>query len=74
MFWERKSGKYVLAKLEKEGIITGYTLKLDYKNKEIGIFNQLLPIGNFEKDMLFIQEQFANFKGKVPKNYNPTIL
>jgi len=49
-------------------------LKLDYKNKEIGIFNQLLATGNFEKDMLFIQEQFANFKGKVPDNYNATIF
>ena len=49
-------------------------LKLDYKNKEIGIFNQFLPSGNFEKDMLFIQEQFANFQGKVPENYNSTIL
>jgi len=49
-------------------------LKLDYKNKEIGIVNQFLASGNFENDMLFIQEQFANSQGKVPENYNSTIF
>ena len=66
-----KTGFYHIASKANVPILL---LKLDYKNKEIGIFNQFLPNGNFEKDMLFIQEQFANFQGKVPENYNSTIL
>ena len=37
-------------------------------------FDLIRPSENFENDMLFIQEQLANFQGKVPENYNSTIL
>jgi len=66
-----KTGFYHIASKANVPILL---LKLDYKNKEIGIFNQFLPSGNAKKDMLFIQEQYANSKGKLPENYNSTIF
>ena len=49
-------------------------LKTDYENKEVGIICDFIPCGDFEKDMLFIQEQYKDVKGKIPENYNPEIL
>jgi len=66
-----KTGFYLIATKAKVPILF---LKLDYKNKEIGIFNQFLPSGNIDKDMLFIQEQFSDLQGKIPENYNPKIF
>jgi len=48
-------------------------LKMDYENKEIGIMCEFNASGNFEADMLFIQEKYKNIKGKTPANYNPKI-
>ena len=33
---------------------------MDYKKKEVGVIAELMITGNFEKDMLFIQQQYAN--------------
>ena len=66
-----KTGFYLIATKAKVPILF---LKLDYKNKEIGIFNRFLPSGNIDKDMLFIQEQFSDLQGKIPENYNPKIF
>jgi len=49
-------------------------LKMDYEKKEIGIMCEFNASGNFEKDMLFIQEQYKGVKGKIPENYNPEIF
>ena len=48
-------------------------LKMDYEKKEIGIMCEFNTSGNFEKDMLFIQEQYKNIKGKKPEYYNTKI-
>ena len=48
-------------------------LKMDYKNKEVGVICDFMPCGDFEKDMLFIQEQYKGVKGKITDNYNPKI-
>ncbi len=49
-------------------------LRIDYKKKEIGVCKQFKLTGNFNKDMLFIQEQFDVSQAKFPENYNPTIF
>ena len=46
---------------------------MDYERKEIGIICEFNPSGDFEKDMLFIQERYKNIKGKNPEYYNPKI-
>ena len=46
---------------------------MDYKKKEVGVIAELMITGDFEKDMLFIQQQYANVTGKIPENYNPKI-
>ena len=66
-----KSGFYHIAVKAKVPILL---LTMDYKNKKVGIINKIIPTGNFEKDMLFIQEEYKNIKGKVTENYNPTIF
>ena len=48
--------------------------KIDYGKKEIGIICEFEATGNFEKDMLFIEEKYKNIKGKNPENYNPSIF
>ena len=48
-------------------------LKIDYKYKEIGVFNQLIPTGNYKKDILFIEKEFASVHAKKPHCYNPVI-
>ena len=49
-------------------------LKMDYEKKEIGILNEFHTSGDIDKDLLFIQNQYKNIKGKIPKNYNPKIF
>ena len=49
-------------------------IKMDYEKKEIGIINEFHPSGDIDKDLLFIQNQYKNIKGKIPKNYNPKIF
>ena len=49
-------------------------IKMDYEKKEIGIINEFHPSGDKDKDLLFIQNQYKNIKGKIPKNYNPKIF
>ena len=48
-------------------------VKMDYKNKEIGIIDTLKPTGNLEEDFYFIQEKYKDIIGKIPENYNPKI-
>ena len=48
-------------------------LAMDFGNKEIGVINQIIPTGDIENDIQFIQNQFKNIKGKIPENYNAII-
>ena len=48
-------------------------LAMDFSNKKIGIINEIIPTGDIEKDIQFIQNQFKNIKGKIPANYNTII-
>ena len=48
--------------------------KLDYKNKQVGIFNKINPSSDYEKDMKFIEDAFRNVEGKIPEYYNPEIF
>ena len=66
-----KTGFYHIAVKSKVPILL---LKMDYEKKEIGIMCEFNASVNFEKDMLFIQEQYKGVKGKIPGNYNPVIF
>lgn len=46
---------------------------LDYKKKEADIIGVFEPVGDFEKDMQFIQEQFLDITPRHPENYNKQI-
>ena len=48
-------------------------LMIDYKKKQIGSLCQFFPSGNFEEDMLKIQEIYKRVSGKIPLNYNTKI-
>ena len=49
-------------------------MAMGYENKKIGIIHEFIPSGNFEQDMLLIQEKYQNIKGKIPEYYNPKIF
>jgi 1-acyl-sn-glycerol-3-phosphate acyltransferase len=66
-----KTGFYHIAVKAKVPILL---LKMDYQKKEVGIMCEFMPSGDFEKDMLFIQEKYKDVKGKIPENYNPNII
>jgi len=66
-----KSGFYHIATKAKVPILL---LAMDYENKKIGIIHEFIPSGNFEEDMLLIQQKYQNIKGKIPENYNPKIF
>lgn len=66
-----KSGFYHIATKAKVPVLL---LAMDYKNKEVGIIHEFVPCGDFEKDMLLIQEKYQNIEGKIPENYNPRIF
>ena len=66
-----KTGFYYMAIKSEVPILF---LKIDYKIKEIGVFNEFYPTGDFEKDMMFIQNEFSYFTGKIPENYNSIIF
>ena len=49
-------------------------LAMDFKTKRVGVIDSLIPSGNIEQDMIFIQNKFKDKTGKIPENYNPKIL
>ena len=65
-----KTGFYHIAVKANAPILL---LKMDYEKKEVGTICDFMPSGDFEKDMLFIQEKYKNVKGKTPEYYNPKI-
>ena len=66
-----KTGFYYIAHKAKVPILL---LAMDFDNRKIGIINSLTTTGDIDKDMSFIQNQFKDIKGKIPKNYNPRII
>ncbi|MCH8553836.1 MAG: 1-acyl-sn-glycerol-3-phosphate acyltransferase [Schleiferiaceae bacterium] len=66
-----RTGFYHIALGAKVPISLGY---LDYKNKEAGILDVFHPTGNFEADMLHIQEKYRGIQGKYPELYNEQIF
>ncbi len=66
-----KTGFYYMALQANVSIVL---VGLDYKLKEIGIITEIKPTGDFEKDMLVIQEKYKGKLGKIPENYNPNIF
>jgi 1-acyl-sn-glycerol-3-phosphate acyltransferase len=65
-----KTGFYHIAHKAKVPILL---LAMDFKNKKIGIINSLIPTGDIDKDMIFIQNQFKDINGRIPEHYNPII-
>ncbi len=65
-----KTGFYHIASIAKVPLLL---FAMDYKKKEVGVIAEFMITGDFEKDMLFIQQQYANVAGKIPENYNPKI-
>jgi 1-acyl-sn-glycerol-3-phosphate acyltransferase len=65
-----KTGFYHIAHKANVSILL---LAMDFKNKKIGVINSFIPTGDIDKDMLFIQNQFKDIKGKIPENYNSII-
>jgi len=66
-----KTGFYHIAHKANVPIVL---VGLDFKYKKIGVVNTILPSGDLKKDMLFIQDQFKNYSGKIPNNFNPKII
>ena len=66
-----KTGFYYIAKRSKVPIML---LKLDYKMKEIGVVDQIIPSDDIEKDFSHIQNIFKDVVGKIPENYNSSIF
>ena len=62
-----KTGFYHIASKSKVPLLL---FAMDYKKKEVGVIAEFMITGDFEKDMFFIQQQYANVIGKIPDNYN----
>ena len=67
--WKR--GFYVIAQKANVPVSLGY---LDYKNKIAGLGPLMHLSGNFEEDMIKIQNFYKNIHAKYPENYNPQIF
>ena len=65
-----KTGFYHIAYGAKIPIVL---LMIDYKKKQIGSLCQFFLSGNFEEDMVKIQEIYKGVSGKIPLNYNTKI-
>jgi len=66
-----KTGFYHIALKSNVSILL---LKMDYDRKEVGIICEFMPSGDFEKDMLLIQDKYKDVKAKIPEYYNPKII
>ena len=47
---------------------------MDYRKKEAGIGEIIYPSGDFNKDMLKIQEFYEDISPKIPGFYNKNIF
>ena len=64
---EWKSGFYRIA------LAAGIDIELaviDYKRKEVGIFEVFTPTGNLDKDIAYIRRRFSKEQAKYPEKYH----
>ncbi len=66
-----KKGFYHIALQADLPVILAY---LDYGKKEAGVGDVLRLTGDFEKDMLKIEDFYKDVTAKYPENYNPEIF
>ncbi len=66
-----KKGFYHIARQADLPVILAY---LDYKKKEAGVGKIIKLSGDFEKDMLEIENFYKNITAKYPENFNPQIF
>ena len=65
-----KTGFYHIAIKSKVSIVL---VAMDYKIKNVGVVDVIIPSGNIDSDLSVIENHFKNLTGKVPANYNPKI-
>jgi 1-acyl-sn-glycerol-3-phosphate acyltransferase len=61
-----KSGFYYIASCAHVPITLAY---IDYKQKEIGVFDNFYPAGNAEKDIETIKQYYKHVAGKNPNGF-----
>ena len=66
-----KTGFYYIAEKANIPIVLMY---MDYKKKEIGYFDVLIPSGDLQKDLTTIQEYYKDVVGCKPDQYNRQIF
>ena len=66
-----KKGFYVIAQKAEVPVALAY---LDYKKKIAGVGSVMNLTGDFEVDMIKIQNFYKNINAKFPENYNPEIF
>ena len=66
-----KTGFYYIAQRAKVPILL---FKIDYRLKEIGVFNVLNVTNDYFNDMNFIENQYKNVTARHPKFYNSQII
>ena len=66
-----KTGFYHIALKSNVPIVL---CKLDYKTKTIGAFDKIMPTGDFNLDMQYIEDAYKDYQGKVIDFYNPKIF
>ncbi len=68
---EWKKGFYHIALQAGVPVVLAY---LDYKKKEAGVGGVVELTGNFEEDMIRIENFYKNISAKYPEKYNPQIF
>jgi len=66
-----KTGFYYISLESKVPLLL---VKIDYKLKQVGLITEFNPTGDFDKDMLFIQEKYQGISARIPENYNSKIF
>ena len=61
-----KLGFYYTALKAQVPIVLAY---IDYKDKQIGLTQSIIPSGNVEKEMTEIKNFYRNRQGKHPENF-----
>jgi 1-acyl-sn-glycerol-3-phosphate acyltransferase len=62
-----KTGFYRVAQAGEVPVVLAAA---DYKNKKVIVGEVLYPTGDLHKDLLKLEEYYAQFEGKFPENFN----
>ena len=62
-----KSGFYHIAMRSNVPIVL---MKIDYKKKEIGVCGKIMPSGDYNSDIEYIEKKYHNVNAKYPNNFN----